>query len=92
MVIFTILAHDQDNSFTCINQTYFIANKKFTDKYFHSTICLVLRLLIYFLLDLRNAFKLVYGYEEWILGSETHEMKFDFISSMKSAIKTVIEH
>ncbi|XP_067946069.1 epithelial cell-transforming sequence 2 oncogene-like [Watersipora subatra] len=40
---------------------------------------------------MRNAFKLTCDTEEWILSSETHEMKFEFLNSLESSIKTAIQ-
>ncbi|KAF6016694.1 ECT2L [Bugula neritina] len=40
---------------------------------------------------MRNAFKLSYDEDEWILSTNSHEEKFEFVNSLESAIKTAIQ-
>ena len=40
--------------------------------------------------DVRNAFRLTYDTEEWVLSCESHEMKFEFINSLDDHIKTAL--
>jgi len=46
---------------------------------------------IHFSTDVRNAFRLKYDTDEWILACPSHDTKFEFITTLQSAMATAIQ-